>query len=246
MFSEHDIYGKRALDFVEDLQRLDDYDAVCRRITEELEWFGYTCVSVWNVPGPAQDLDSAILFNNRPEDYSEHYKRQNLVVRDPVVIALRSNVAPFTWDDVRAQGLSKSARQILDEGRDFDARNGLVVPILTASGALALFSPCGRDPNVSPRARAAVEMIGIYSHQALQRVRAKAQRERPNAVPLTAREREIIRWVAIGKSDDEIATILGIGRQTVLTHLDNAKRKLDATRRTYAVVQALRYGEITI
>jgi LuxR family quorum sensing-dependent transcriptional regulator len=240
-----DQFGKRVLDFVEDMQQIKEYDKVCQRITEELEWFGYTCVTVWSVPGPGKDLDDGILFNNRPSDYIEHYDKQNYTVKDPVVIALRSNVAPFTWDDVRCQQLTKSARRIIDEGREFDAHNGLVIPILTAAGSLALFSPCGRDPILSARAKTAVEMIGLYSHQALQRALVTGVREnRP--VSLTPREREVMKWVATGKSDDEISGILNIGRETVTTHLENAKRKLDATRRTYAVVQALRYGEITL
>lgn len=53
-----------------------------------------------------------------------------------------------------------------------------------------------------------------------------------------------MRWVAAGKTDDEIGEILTIGRETVTTHVENAKVKLNATRRTYAVVQALRFGEI--
>jgi DNA-binding CsgD family transcriptional regulator len=63
---------------------------------------------------------------------------------------------------------------------------------------------------------------------------------------LTPREREIMQWVASGKTDDEIGDILSIGATTVTSHVENAKQKLDAFRRTYAVVQALRFGEITL
>jgi DNA-binding CsgD family transcriptional regulator len=55
-----------------------------------------------------------------------------------------------------------------------------------------------------------------------------------------------MRWVAAGKTDDEIGEILTISRETVTTHVENAKIKLNATRRTYAVVQALRFGEISL
>ena len=40
--------------------------------------------------------------------------------------------------------------------------------------------------------------------------------------------------------------ILSIATATVTQHVENAKRKLDALRRTYAVVQAIRLGEISV
>lgn len=88
-------------------------------------------------------------------------------------------------------------------------------------------------------------MIGIYSTHALQRAVRRADCGAHRS-PLTDCEREVMRWVAIGKTDDEIATILSISRTTATTHVENAKEKLNAPRRAQAIVQALRYGEITL
>lgn len=246
VLGEQDSHGARVLDFAEDLRRLSDYDSICTRITEEFSRFGYSHLTVWNMPSSGESMDEALLFNNRPEDYTDHYIRNNLIERDPVVLELRTTLSPHTWDDVRKKTLSKSALRIIDEALEFDVRNGATVPIFRPSGSLAVVSPCGREPDVSPRAMAAIEMISILSFQALRRARASSFRDKRDTPPLTNREREVLKWVAVGKSDDEIATILSIGRQTVLTHLGNAKRKLNASRRTYAVIQALRYGEIAL
>ena len=242
----NDDYGKRALDFVEDMQKLVDREAIVARIIAELEWFGFTHVTIADMPGPGEDARSGVLINTRPPDYTDHYARSNLIVKDPVILMLQKQLDPFSWSDVKDRSLSKTAIRIMDEGREFDARDGLVIPIVTASGSMSIFSPCGRDPNLSPRARSALDMIGIYSHQALQRASVRQARRLKPPEPLTAREREIMTWVAAGKSDDEIASILNVARETVTKHLANSKQKLDATRRTFAVVQALRYGEITL
>jgi LuxR family quorum sensing-dependent transcriptional regulator len=135
---------------------------------------------------------------------------------------------------------------ILDEAREFDVQDGLTIPIVTLSGSMSIFCPCGRDPNLTPRARAALEIIGVYSHHALKRALVQTQRSEATRAPLTPREREIMQWVASGKTDEEIADILSISTTTVTTHVENAKLKLDAFRRTYAVVQAIRFGEITL
>jgi len=56
-------------------------------------------------------------------------------------------------------------------------------------------------------------------------------------VRLTDRERDSLAWVAEGKSDWEIAVILGLSESTVRFHVDNARRKLGAVNRTQAVAR---------
>jgi LuxR family quorum sensing-dependent transcriptional regulator len=247
MTFQGDVYGKRTLDFVERLQRLENYDDICRQVTSELEWFGFTCVSSWSVPGPGDDPSDCLLINTRPQDYVDHYIEKNYMIRDPVVTELRRTLTPFSWSDLRARReLSKSERAIIDEGREFGAQDGFMIPIITPSGSVALFSPCGPEPDLTERARAAIEVVGMYSFHALKRALVKRRRTDSVHQPLTPREREIMQWVATGKSDDEIAEILNLSTPTVTWHVENAKKKLDAFRRTYAVVQAIRLGEISL
>jgi NarL family two-component system response regulator LiaR len=61
---------------------------------------------------------------------------------------------------------------------------------------------------------------------------------------LTGREREVLRLVALGRSNKEIADELGIGDETVKTHVGNVLGKLMAENRAQAVVQALKRGLI--
>lgn len=242
-----DEYATRALDFVERLQKLTSFDEISHLIVAELNWFGFEYVTSWAIPGPGAEAKDRIILNTRPQDYIDRYNEKKYFLHDPVVTELRRNVSPFSWGDVRTRReLSKSETKILDEGREFDAHDGFMVPIVSTTGEMALFSPCGREPNLLPRARAALEIIGVFSHHALRRALAKRIREVPSHTPLTPREREIMQWVAAGKSDDEIADILSIGRTTVTAHVENAKRKLDAFRRTQAVAQAIRFGEVAL
>jgi DNA-binding CsgD family transcriptional regulator len=61
---------------------------------------------------------------------------------------------------------------------------------------------------------------------------------------MTARESEILAWVAAGKSDWVIGRILNISGKTVNFHVENAKRKLGVGTRLQAVIAALRAGLI--
>jgi transcriptional regulator EpsA len=56
---------------------------------------------------------------------------------------------------------------------------------------------------------------------------------------LTVREKEILRWIHLGKSNFEIGTILGISPLTVKNHVQKILRKLNVRNRTQAVGRAL-------
>jgi DNA-binding NarL/FixJ family response regulator len=59
---------------------------------------------------------------------------------------------------------------------------------------------------------------------------------------LTAREREIVAWVATGRSNDEIAAELFLSPATVRTHVGRAMLKVHARDRAQLVVFAVRAG----
>jgi DNA-binding CsgD family transcriptional regulator len=60
---------------------------------------------------------------------------------------------------------------------------------------------------------------------------------------LSPREREVMRWVAEGKTNAEIGIILGISARTVQTHLDHSFAKLGVSRRAQAVAELARLGQ---
>jgi DNA-binding NarL/FixJ family response regulator len=62
---------------------------------------------------------------------------------------------------------------------------------------------------------------------------------------LTQREREVLRLLADGRSNDVIGSTLGISSETVRTHIRKAMAKLDADTRTHAVATALRQSLIS-
>jgi DNA-binding NarL/FixJ family response regulator len=62
------------------------------------------------------------------------------------------------------------------------------------------------------------------------------------AVELTARESDVLRQIALGRNNAEIAETLHITRETVKTHVSNVLDKLGARDRTEAAVLAYELG----
>ncbi|MEU2350827.1 response regulator transcription factor [Modestobacter sp. NPDC049651] len=73
---------------------------------------------------------------------------------------------------------------------------------------------------------------------------APARRAAPRAglAELTEREREVVAWVATGRSNDEIAAELVVSPATVRTHVSRAMLKLHARDRAQLVVFAIEAG----
>ena len=82
----------------------------------------------------------------------------------------------------------------------------------------------------------------------LRRVQATMQKRKDRSdskdVPLTNRELQVLRHIALGLSNREIGTSLEISVETVKEHVQNILRKLDSTDRTAAAVWAVKSGLI--
>jgi DNA-binding NarL/FixJ family response regulator len=76
--------------------------------------------------------------------------------------------------------------------------------------------------------------------------RTKATDHKNSGSVLTARESEVLKLIAEGHSNQQIADVLGLGRKTVDTHRTNIMRKLDLHDVTGLVKYALRRGIIKL
>lgn len=71
--------------------------------------------------------------------------------------------------------------------------------------------------------------------------RSAVKKENPFSM-LTKREQEVLREIAKGKSNKEIAAELHITEQTVKTHVSNVLAKLEVDDRTQAALYAVKHG----
>jgi DNA-binding CsgD family transcriptional regulator len=87
-------------------------------------------------------------------------------------------------------------------------------------------------------------LMCAQSEQAVSAERTRAADRRvmvADPVALTPREAEVMRWVAAGKSDAQIAEIVGANVRTVQKHLQHVYMKLGVESRTAAAMRVLRH-----
>lgn len=87
--------------------------------------------------------------------------------------------------------------------------------------------------------------VTLWNRENLRRVSGPLTNSRPTndlEVPLTKRESEVLKQLALGLSNKEIAQALSISYETVKEHVQHVLRKLGVSDRTQAAVWAVRKG----
>ncbi len=114
----------------------------------------------------------------------------------------------------------------------------------SAGAADVLLKSVGR-PALLAAIEAAVEGGSPHQRGELRRMNSRINdRTLPDGieVPLTPRETQVLRVIAMGLSNQEIADALTISVETVKEHVQNLLRKLAVNDRTQAAVWAVRQG----
>lgn len=89
-----------------------------------------------------------------------------------------------------------------------------------------------------------LQLLVPHLHYALTHVEDFGNK-RPRKI-LTQREQEVLKWIGAGKSNADIAGILGISSWTVKIHVGNVLMKLNASNRGHAVAKAISFGLIEV
>ena len=191
------------------------------------------------IPTPHERLEQAVVIRHWPAGWFELYLREDFVRIDPVVAMCKSTTMPFEWSEAVAAASRVAERHgVMDLARDFGLIRGMSLPIHGVNGYEACVSLSGRAPDLSASSKPALHLIAMYAFEQARKLTPQSrQPEREN--PLTVREREVLTWVAVGKSHTDIAEIMRITERTVTAHSVNATNKLGAANRTQAVVRAM-------
>jgi LuxR family transcriptional regulator, quorum-sensing system regulator CciR len=197
---------------------------------------------------PAGAPDAAIL---RVENFGfgEALLHQYLAARTSGIAALADAVhrvgRPVYLSELDALGrLSDRERVHLEGYRRGGIVNGLSLEAFGPNGRNGIFAfDLGELERLTPAALGRLRWGCQIMHLRYCELLAPTLGNLPN---LSAREAEVLRWVARGKSNAAIAEILGISAHTVDAHLRRIYLKLGVFDRISAALRALGFGLIKV
>lgn len=133
---------------------------------------------------------------------------------------------------------------LLAKGARSGIRNMAMHGVMSLSQEHACFFMFGNLDAWGARAAFMLQALVPHLHYALTHVEEFGNK-RPRKI-LTEREQEVLKWICGGKSNSEMASILGISSWTVKIHVSNLLAKLNASTRGHAVAKAISSGLIEV
>jgi len=239
-----DTFADAALSFLERCGSYSALDELMADFGQVLAAFGFNRFMMTRLSGLNEDAEPLILAHTWSEDWGNRYREKRYLWHDPVTQFSYAHHQPFTWAEARAGSRrTRMALAIASEAKSVGMVDGIGFPMSDPTAAQAVVSlSADHIVDLTAKHRVLLQMVCICCEtRASELIGAKAV----PIIQLTPREREVLRWIASGKTVDDTSDILATSARTIEEHLVHARQKLGASNTTQAVARALYWRQIT-
>nr|WP_246352029.1 LuxR family transcriptional regulator [Sphingobium subterraneum] len=232
-----------------------DFRDVIESVTTEIELvlqieaiakeLGFEFVALLHSASLFRRSPMLIRYDNYPPGWDTRLVGRGGRIIDPILAIARRRVSGFLWADVLVQTkLTHHQLAILGLAGRHGIRQGITVPVnVPGEPEGSVNFATRRLSHITPERILLADAVGRIAFDAARRVIGIAGL--PGFTPHVGnRVRECIYWIAHGKTDQDIADILGIGLETVRTYVKSAFRLFNVITRGQLVHEALRLGVI--
>lgn len=177
---------------------------------------------------------------NYPAAWKQHYQNHGLHRKDPALRHAARSTAPVFWGRLQDDPMYHA---VFSRAHDFGIPDmGVTIPVRGPYGDRGMLSvtrrmTAQRWDTHSQRIMTRLQQCAALLHDQVMQQSVLMQAMR--APSLSARETEILQWVAAGKSHADIGQILTISVRTVEVHLRSCRSKLGALTTAQAVARAI-------
>ena len=228
-------------DFSDAISAANDVSEINSLTEQAAHELGFELVAALHTSSLFRRSPWLIRFDNYPPHWDRRLIRRGHKIIDPVLLIARRQLSAFRWSDVLPNArLSNFQRAVLDDASRLGIRQGITVPANVPGepeGSISFAT--GRMRTIPPNRVMTADAVGRLAFDAARRV--AGLRDIAEPVPhVGERVRECIYWIAQGKTDQDVADILGIGLETVRTYVKSAFRLLGVVTRAQLVNEAVR------
>lgn len=187
----------------------------------------------------ATQKSQVITTSNYPEKWTKHYESQNYLSIDPIMAHCHNSLMPILWkkevfretpqfwEEAKSHGLCFGWSQSAHDQR----HNESVLSVVRSHEEVSLtefFNTAGQT----------IWLCNLMHTLILERRLNRAEPE----IKLTARETEVLKWSAAGKTAADVACILTLSQSTVNFHIRSIITKLNASNKAGAIAIAAMKG----
>lgn len=180
-------------------------------------------------------------FNNYSDEWRCRYEARGYFTVDPTVQHGLKSVLPIVWSEQHLREMP----EFWEEARNHGLRVGWAQASRDAQGTVGMLTLArSNDAMTASEMQARQAKMGWlvqYAHTAMAQLLLPKHVAESRA-DITAREQEVLRWTAEGKTAYEIGMILSVSERTVNFHINNVVAKLGASNKTQAAVKAVALG----
>ena len=243
------------LDYLRDLAASTTLEAVWERHCQQMARFGfdrliygYTRIVA---EAPTVELDDALFLSNHDPAYFKRFIGEKMFVHAPMTRWARAHHGASSWRSTWTDPnhLTDDERRVIAFNRQMNVTAGYTISFADPSPrSFSVMSLAARDglsqAEVDARWQtdgAEIEVMNQMAHLKILSLPHTTMRAR-----LSRRQREVLEWVGEGKSNQDIATILGVSVPTVEKHLRLAREKLGVETTAQAILKASFQNQIYV
>lgn len=179
-----------------------------------------------------------LMLHRFPAEYLESLRQPNGQIKSALIERWRITKRPVLVE--LEHDASGWPEEWLRNLQPYDFRNFASHSLFDSEGVcVSNFCFAQLPGRLGPRHAYLLRLLVPHLHVALQRVAGLGSARPASGVELPRRQKEILHWMQIGKTNWEIATILGTSSDNVKYHVKQLLLKLNAANRAHAVARAL-------
>ena len=187
---------------------------------------------------------SVFLHTDAPEGWWDEYTALARTRSTLALFLARSSLTSFTWtESMRLFEPIGDDRWGFELALKYGMRDGFMCPV-GGRWVIAYWSKRDLSNVLTPTARILLQSASSFAAQRLEQLTGSDVKRIGSRSRLTAREISVLRLVSIGRQASDIAKVLGLGEETVRSHLKKAQIKLGVRNRAEAACEALRHNLI--
>ncbi|MCC6141562.1 MAG: autoinducer binding domain-containing protein [Nitrospira sp.] len=186
-----------------------------------------------------------VAYTSYDKELNELYVSQGFVTDPSIQLLDRTQIGTVSSEDSPEIIIP---REVTSLKLDFGVKTCLSVGVRGVLGTCTYFALSNFDQRQIWKLRSMMQILAPHFHLAYMRATTWAQGPHPSTkrVDLTAREEEIMRWVAEGKTNWEISMILKVSLNTIKFHLKNIYQKLGGVENRWSAVAQWQYASTEI